>query len=144
LMELDQNNKYCYPEKKRCAEILKRFNFNSINNNNVVAISSHDWFDILGRIEDEIGEDWGISNKTMELLTIIILGAAIAGHADHSLTMLTKSALANKLEPLITGLKIFLGEEQLFVSQEVFEIGKDIADRIRIKQAELANSQATE
>jgi DNA polymerase III delta prime subunit len=42
------------------------------------------------------------------------------------------------LEPLIVGLRIFLGEERPLVAQEVFEIGKDIADRIRIKQAELA------
>ncbi len=140
LIELQVNNTYSsgYPEKNRCAEIIKRFNFNSINNNNIVVISSYDWFNILGRIEDEIGEDWDVSNNTMELLTTIILGAATAGYADQSLTMLKKSAFVNKLEPLITGLKIFLGEERPFVSQEIFEIGKDVADRIRTKQAELS------
>ncbi len=40
------------------------------------------------------------------------------------------------IEPLIVGLRIFLGEERPLVPQEVFEVGKDIADRIRSKQAE--------
>jgi DNA-binding transcriptional regulator GbsR (MarR family)/DNA polymerase III delta prime subunit len=44
------------------------------------------------------------------------------------------------LEPLMVGLRIFLGEERPLVAQEIFEIGKDVADRIRTRQAELANS----
>jgi DNA-binding transcriptional ArsR family regulator len=48
-----------------------------------------------------------------------------------------------ELEPLIVGLRIFLGENRPLVAQEIFEIGKDVADRIRTKQAELANSSLT-
>jgi DNA polymerase III delta prime subunit len=43
------------------------------------------------------------------------------------------------IEPLVIGLRIFLGEERPLVAQEIFEVGKDIADRIRSTQAELAN-----
>jgi predicted transcriptional regulator len=138
LMESRQNNTYF--TKDRCAQMLKRFNFNSMSNQNIIAISACDWLSILGYIGDGIDKDWDISNNTMELITTIILGAAVAGYADYSLTMLIESAMVNKLEPLITGLKIFLGEERPLVPQEVFEVGKDIADRIRSKQAELANS----
>jgi predicted nucleic-acid-binding protein len=58
-------------------------------------------------------------------------------HADFVLDILIKN-YKSSLEPLIVGLKIFLGEERPLVAQEIFEIGKDVADRIRIKQAELA------
>jgi hypothetical protein len=44
-----------------------------------------------------------------------------------------------ELELFVAGLKIFLGEDRPLVAQEIFEVGKDIADRIRTKQAELAN-----
>jgi AAA ATPase domain len=59
---------------------------------------------------------------------------------DLVLEILTAEYQQPELEPLIVGLRIFLGEERPLVVQEVFEIGKDIADRIRIKQAELVNS----
>ena len=49
----------------------------------------------------------------------------------------------SKLEPLIVGLRIFFGEERPLVAQEIFEMGKDVADRIRTKQAELAKATET-
>jgi DNA-binding transcriptional ArsR family regulator len=60
------------------------------------------------------------------------------------LEILTKEYQQPELEPLIVGLRIFLGENRPLVAQEIFEIGKDVADQIRTKQAELANSQVTE
>lgn len=42
-------------------------------------------------------------------------------------------------EPLIVGLRIYLGESPV-VAQEVLEVGKDVAQRIREMQAKLANS----
>jgi tetratricopeptide (TPR) repeat protein len=73
-----------------------------------------------------------------------IIDASAGGSAEGAMALLTESTIATKLEPLITGLRIFLGEERPLIAQEVFEIGKDVADRIRTKQAELANSPVTE
>jgi tetratricopeptide (TPR) repeat protein len=67
-----------------------------------------------------------------------IIDASAAGYTSQSLTILNESIAATKLLPLIIGLRIFLGEERPLVAQEIFEIGKDVADRIRTKQAELA------
>jgi predicted transcriptional regulator len=61
-----------------------------------------------------------------------------------NILMEVRPATFSMLEPIIIGIRIFLGEERPIVAQEIFEIGKDIADRIRTKQAELANSSVTE
>jgi DNA polymerase III delta prime subunit len=60
--------------------------------------------------------------------------------ANQLLKILTEVQPATffMLEPIIVSLRIFLGEEHPLVAQEIFEVGKDIADRIRSKQAELA------
>jgi tetratricopeptide (TPR) repeat protein len=88
-----------------------------------------------------------VSDKSIWLYPDIIdfiIDASSVGYADQSLKILTESTAATKLQPLIVGLRIFLGEERPLVAQEIFEIGKDVADRIRTKQAELANSSVTE
>jgi predicted transcriptional regulator len=87
-------------------------------------------------------------NNAIERYKVIILdGVSIAvarGYEDANefLKILTNAHPSTLLilEPIVIGLKIFLGEERPLVSQEIFEIGKDIADRIRAKQAELASS----
>jgi hypothetical protein len=99
----------------------------------------------------------------LEELIAAIIEMASAGYAEESLDELTQlivnlnlESFTTKLrtllgeetyfvlderfigiEPLIIGLRIFLGEERPLVAQEVFEVGKDIADRIRSKQVEL-------
>jgi hypothetical protein len=47
----------------------------------------------------------------------------------------SESKAADKFEPLIVGLKIFLGEEPQ-VAQEILEVGQDIAERIRQAEQE--------
>jgi tetratricopeptide (TPR) repeat protein len=87
-----------------------------------------------------------VSDKSIWLYPDIIdfiIDASSVGYADQSLKILTESTAATKLQPLIVGLRIFLGEERPLVAQEIFEIGKDVADRIRTKQAELANRSST-
>jgi DNA-binding transcriptional regulator GbsR (MarR family) len=71
----------------------------------------------------------------------ILIGFSASGYADKVLEII-ESTEANKPEPLIVGLRIFLGVECPLVAKEIFEMGKDIADRIRTKQAELAKSQS--
>jgi predicted transcriptional regulator len=101
----------------------------------------------------------------LEGLTAAVIEMASTGHAEEALNELTQlivnldlESFATKLrtllgeetsfvlderfmgiEPLVIGLRIFLGEERPLVAQEVFEVGKDIADLIRSKQSELAN-----
>jgi DNA polymerase III delta prime subunit len=103
----------------------------------------------------------------LDELTTTIIAMASAGYAEQALVELNEFIVNNDLlrsqavqiksllgegnsfilnehfigfEPLIVGLKIFLGDERPLVAQEIFEIGKDIADRIRTKQAELAKA----
>jgi hypothetical protein len=87
--------------------------------------------------------DAAIETIIITVMNSVIEIAAI-GHVDKAIMIITNSSSLSKAESLITGLRIFAGEERPIVAQEVFEMGKDIADRIRTKQAELANSQATE
>jgi tetratricopeptide (TPR) repeat protein len=54
---------------------------------------------------------------------------AVAGVARQAVDMLQESPSAAYLEPLIVGLKVFLGEE-VKAAAEILEVGKDVAKRI--------------
>ena len=54
---------------------------------------------------------------------------AVAGVAREAVNMLQESPSAAYLEPLIVGLKVFLGEE-VKAAAEILEVGKDVAKRI--------------
>ena len=62
-----------------------------------------------------------------------VIKAAAAGHAKEALRTVTNSAAALALEPLIVGLRLFLGEKPR-VAKEILEVGQDVADRIRERQ----------
>jgi len=55
---------------------------------------------------------------------------AAAGYAREVLEQLVESPAAAALELLVVGLRIYLGESPL-VAQEILEVGKDVAERIR-------------
>jgi hypothetical protein len=76
-------------------------------------------------------------NITEDLIKIILDDNNFAGLIS---SILFESGGDLELEAFVVGLKIFLGEKRPLVAQEIFEIGKDIADHIRSTQAELANS----
>lgn len=63
-----------------------------------------------------------------------LISTAASGYAKEALDLATQSKAATNLEPLIVGLKIVLGERPL-VAQEIFEVGQDVAERIRERQA---------
>ena len=69
-------------------------------------------------------------SENMNTVTSFFIQAAAAGYADKSLEVLEQSPVKKVMEPLITGLKIFLGEK-VRAPQEVMEIGKDVAKRIK-------------
>ena len=62
-----------------------------------------------------------------------LINAAAAGHAKKALRTVTNSAGASALEPLIVGLRVFLGEKPR-VAKEILKVGQDVADRIRKRQ----------
>ena len=62
-----------------------------------------------------------------------LIEAAVAGYAKEALRTVTNSAAASALEPLIVGLRLFLGEKPR-VAKEILEVAQDVADRIRERQ----------
>jgi tetratricopeptide (TPR) repeat protein len=62
--------------------------------------------------------------------TDFLISAAAAGYAKEALKLVTESKAADALEPLAVGLRIFLNERP-YVAQEIFEVGQDVAQRIR-------------
>jgi len=69
-------------------------------------------------------------SENINAVTSFFINSAAAGYADVSLKILEQSETQKVMEPLITGLKIFLGEK-VRAPQEVMEIGKDVAKRIK-------------
>jgi tetratricopeptide (TPR) repeat protein len=69
-------------------------------------------------------------SENMNAITSFFINAATAGYADEILKILEQSNIKKVMEPLITGLKIFLGEK-VRAPQEVMEIGKDVSKRIK-------------
>ena len=68
--------------------------------------------------------------ENINVVTSFFINSAAAGYADETLKILEQSNIQKVMEPLITGLKIFLGEK-VRAPQEVMEIGKDVAKRIK-------------
>ncbi len=60
----------------------------------------------------------------------IFAGLTAAGCGRQALDLLVKSPVADKIEPLIVGIKLYLGEE-VQVATEIFEVAKDVRDRIQ-------------
>ncbi len=71
--------------------------------------------------------------ETYQWITELLISAAAAGHAREALNLLIESPARAQLEPLEIGLRLFLGEEPR-TAQEILEVGKDVAQRIRDEQ----------
>jgi tetratricopeptide (TPR) repeat protein len=59
----------------------------------------------------------------------LFLQIAAAGQAAKLVQLISDSEAATQLEPMIVGLRIYLGEQPL-VAQEILEVGQDVAQRI--------------
>ena len=68
--------------------------------------------------------------EAQESITDFLIQAAAAGYAREGLDLLQNSKGAAAVEPLLVGLRIYLGETPQ-VAKEILEIGKDVAERIR-------------
>jgi PPR repeat len=63
-------------------------------------------------------------------LTDIFIDVAGAGYGKEAVEILTTGEVKETLKSLIVGIQIYLGEQPI-AAQEVLEIGKDVAQRIR-------------
>ena len=70
------------------------------------------------------------SSKRQEAVTGLMIRAAASGQAEAAHAAVASSKGAPALEPLLVGLRIYLGETPL-VAKEILEIGRDVAERIR-------------
>ena len=68
--------------------------------------------------------------EAQKSITEFLIQAAAAGDAREGLDLLQNSKGATAVEPLLVGLRIYLGETPQ-VAKEILEIGKDVAERIR-------------
>ena len=70
------------------------------------------------------------TEAAQETATDLLIQAAAAGHAREAINLLQTSKAAAALEPLLVGLRIYLGETPQ-IAKEISEIGQDVAARIR-------------
>jgi tetratricopeptide (TPR) repeat protein len=76
-------------------------------------------------------------DDTIELFS----GLVAAGCGIRALDMLMKSTIAEKVEPLIIGIRIYLGEE-VQVATEVMEVAKDVMQRIQVVRSKIEKRSA--
>jgi tetratricopeptide (TPR) repeat protein len=81
----------------------------------------------------------GFTNDVNEL----IIALAAKGGATQSIEILQESSCAEKLEPLIVGLRLYMGEDERDIRTplEVLEIGKDVKKRIEDRLAGSDNDE---
>jgi len=105
-----------------------------------ILVKSGKWQDALavsGPMLDESAEN----EQPREAATDFIIRAAAAGWAREAYDTLKSSKGAGALEPLMIGLQIYLGETPV-VAKEIYEIGSDVADRIRKYAGETSEQAA--
>ena len=102
---------------------------------NILASRSR-WAELLEIVLPILG-DAAVYEEAAEVSTKLLSDLAAAGFAEEALQKLLASEGADALEPLAVGLQIFLGQNPER-AQEILEIGQDVAERIRQRQAELA------
>ena len=95
----------------------------------LVCAAQGKWAEALGASRP-LPDDAAELKAAQESATDFLIQAAAAGHARKALELLTISKGAAALEPLLVGLRIYLGEKPQ-VAKEILEIGQDVAERIR-------------
>ncbi len=75
-------------------------------------------------------EDEDLAFKQIDDTIELFSGLAAAGCGKQALDMLAKSTIAEKVEPLIVGIKLYLSEE-VQVATEILEVAKDVRQRVQ-------------
>jgi tetratricopeptide (TPR) repeat protein len=74
-------------------------------------------------------QDTSLVEKRIEYAIELIVVLAASGQAKNALEMLVNSQAEKHLEPLVVGLKLYLGED-VKTAPEIKEVAKDVAKRI--------------
>jgi len=74
--------------------------------------------------------------KDVDGAITVVVGLAGAGYAQEALKILDDSASSGILEPLVVGLRMYMGDD-VHVATEIMEIGKDVVKRIEERGDEL-------
>ncbi|MDO9040811.1 MAG: tetratricopeptide repeat protein [Desulfocapsaceae bacterium] len=85
-------------------------------------------------------QDTSLVEETIEDAIELFVELAASGYAKESLGMLVNSEVEKHLEPLIVGLRLYIGED-VKTAPEIREVAKDVVKRIkeRIRLRELMN-----
>jgi len=103
----------------------------------------------LGKVQEALEqgrkylEDTALVEKTVNEGIDLFVGLAARGVAKEALKILEESASCEVLEPLIVGLRMYLGED-VQVATEIMEIGKDVVKRIEEQRDELEAEEGSE
>ena len=87
-------------------------------------------------------QDAEVVRNCLEDATDLMVNLAARGFAEKALEMIIESPSAEILEPLIVGIRLYLGED-VRVATEILEVGKDVAERIREREGLLKDSDKT-
>ncbi|MEW6518106.1 MAG: tetratricopeptide repeat protein [Thermodesulfobacteriota bacterium] len=82
-----------------------------------------------------------VVKKTIDDAIELFVGLAACGQAKEALDLLENSPAAKHLEPLIVGLKLFMGEE-VQTAVEILEVAKDVVKKIE-EQKQLQQAAST-
>ena len=91
-----------------------------------------------------IGTHLAKSQKVKEYVgetTGLVVSLAARGYAENIIGPLRESPSAESFEPLLAGLRLYLGEE-VIVAAEIMEVAKDVVKRIEERRAKLESSHA--
>jgi len=80
-------------------------------------------------------DDRKVVKETVEYMIDLFVELAAGGHAKEALKVLCESPSADVLEPLVVGLRLFIGEE-VSAAAEILEVGKDVKKRIEERRDE--------
>jgi tetratricopeptide (TPR) repeat protein len=75
-------------------------------------------------------QDTSLVEKTIEDAIELFVELAASGHAKDALGMLVNSEVEKHLEPLIVGLRLYIGED-VKTAPEIREVAKDVVKRIK-------------
>ena len=75
-------------------------------------------------------------NKTIDDAIDLFVGLAATEYAPEAVRILQESPSADLLEPLVVGLRLYLGED-VKSATEILEVAKDVVQRIEERHEEL-------
>ncbi len=98
-------------------------------------VSIGNWKDALETISRFLTNTEALENAVGDVTEFFIFAAA-CGYPKEALDAIRVTPSASIMEPLVTGLQIFLGEEPT-IAKEILEVGHDVAKRIEVRKDQM-------